>query len=102
MYDFDPLASIPKEKANLVLGAEVHLWTELTDSANMDTLTWPRASAAAEVLWSGSKYVTGTNRSFKTVAPRLAEFRERLVARGVMAEPVQMPYCLMEPYQCDW
>ncbi|KAK8253088.1 hypothetical protein HDK77DRAFT_169708 [Phyllosticta capitalensis] len=43
---------------------------------------------AAEVLWSGAKDENGQNRSQITASPRLVDFRERLLARGVQAEPI--------------
>jgi hexosaminidase len=48
------------------------------------------------VLWSGAKDMEGRNRSQTEASPRLSEMRERLVARGVGAEPIQMAFCTME------
>nr|POE48145.1 beta-hexosaminidase [Quercus suber] len=88
MYSYDPLSGIPANLTHLVLGGEAHIWSEQTDAINLDSMIWPRAAAAAEVLWSGAKDpVTGQNRSQITASPRLSEMRERLVARGVRAEP---------------
>ena len=85
---------IPKEKKYLVVGGEVHLWGELTDGVNLDGMLWPRAAAAAEVLWRGKGEVgEGSTR-------RLAEMRERLVARGVGAGVVQMTWGLMNEGTC--
>lgn len=95
-YAYDPATSagLTAEEEALVLGGEVAVWSETADGTNLDRLLWPRGSAAGEVLWSGNKDpVTGQNRSQLTVTPRLAEWRERMVARGVMAEPVQMVWC---------
>lgn len=64
-------------------------------------MIWPRAAAVAEVLWSGAKDAAGANRSQVEASPRLSEMRERLVALGVGAEPIQMPFCLMESEQCQ-
>lgn len=69
------------------------VWSELIDSTNLDSIIWPRASAAGEVLWSGRHDAAGQNRSQYEAAPRLAELRERMVARGVAAMPVQMIFC---------
>lgn len=45
---------------------------------------------------------TGNDRSQVDAAPRLAEMRERLVARGVGAASVQMPFCTMGKGVCGW
>lgn len=101
MYSYDPYSGIPEDKRHLILGGEAHIWAEMTDSVNIDRMVWPRAAAAAEVLWSGAKDEQGQNRSQVDAAPRLSDLRERLVKKGVMAEPIQMPFCLMEPNQCN-
>ncbi|KAF2202036.1 hypothetical protein GQ43DRAFT_414460 [Delitschia confertaspora ATCC 74209] len=100
VYSYDPLTSIPLESQHLVLGGEVHIWGEQTDAVNLDRMLWPRAAAAAEVLWSGAKDEQGRNRSQTEASPRLGDMRERLVALGVGAEPLQMPYCTMNGTQC--
>jgi len=101
MYSYDPHSGVPAAQQDLVIGGEVHIWSERTDPVNLDRMVWPRAAAAAEVLWSGAKDAQGRNRSQVEAAPRLSEMRERLVARGVMAEPIQMPFCLMGKDQCS-
>jgi hexosaminidase len=93
VYSYDPLAGVPASNAHLVLGGEVHIWSEQTDPVNLDDMVWPRASAASEVLWSGRQDASGKNRSQITASPRLAEMRERMVSRGVRAGPVQMVFC---------
>lgn len=76
-----------------MLGGEVGVWSETIDPVNMDSLIWPRSSAAGEVLWSGRQDSTGQNRSQLDAAPRLNELRERMVSRGVNASPIQMIWC---------
>ncbi|CAD0083239.1 unnamed protein product [Aureobasidium vineae] len=100
MYAYDPLNGVPANLTHLVLGGEVHIWSEQTDPVNIDRQVWPRACAAAEVLWSGAKDEQGQNRSQITASPRLSEMRERLVARGIGAEPIQMPFCTQNGTQC--
>lgn len=101
IYSVNPLHNIPVDLQHLILGGEVHLWSEQMDGVNLDRQAWPRAAAAAEVLWSGAiDPVTGSNRSQIDAAPRLSEFRERLVTRGIMAEPIQMPFCTQNGSQC--
>lgn len=101
IYDYDPLEGVPAENAHLVLGGEVHMWAEQIDEVNWERIAWPRACAAAEVLWSGAKDAQGLNRSQTEASPRLSDMRERLVAKGIMAEPIQMPYCLQNGTQCS-
>ncbi|EEU33364.1 uncharacterized protein NECHADRAFT_105798 [Fusarium vanettenii 77-13-4] len=93
VYAHDPLAGISKNAVQNVLGGEVAVWTETIDAVNLDTLVWPRASVAGEVLWSGRQDAAGQNRSQYDAMPRLAEFRERLVARGLRTSPIQMTFC---------
>lgn len=101
MYSYDPLAGVPAASHDKVLGGEVHAWAEQIDSVNLDSVVWPRAAAAAEVLWSGPRDAAGRNRSQPEVAMRLSDLRERLVAKGVAAVPIQMPFCTMEKDQCN-
>jgi len=100
MYSYDPLSGVPENLTSLVLGGEAHIWSEQTDTVNLMRMVWPRACAAGEVLWSGAKDASGQNRSQVTASPRLSEMRERLVARGIGAEPIQMPYCTQNGTQC--
>lgn len=67
---------------------------------NFDRQVWPRASAAGEVLWSGPAAQTVKDRSQPEAALRISDMRERLVAMGVMAEPLQMAFCTMEQGLC--
>ena len=103
MYSHDPTGGLTEEEAELVLGGEVTLWSETIDSVNLDNLAWPRASAAGEVLWSGrTDPATGQNRTQLDAAPRLSEFRERMVRRGVRSSPVYMTFCTQaSPEECE-
>jgi hexosaminidase len=104
IYSHDPTANLTAEEAALVLGGEVAVWSETIDPANLDTLVWPRASAAGEVLWSGRvDPQTGQNRSQIDATPRLNEFRERMVLRGVRSSPVQFTFCTQgSPQECEY
>ena len=100
MYSYDPLSGVPKDLQHLVLGGETHIWSEQTDTVNLDPMVWPRTCAVGEVLWSGAKDEHGQNRSQITASPRLSEMRERLVARGLRADAIQMPFCTQNGTQC--
>lgn len=104
MYAHDPTAGLTPEEAKLVIGGELAAWSETIDSTNLDSLLWPRASAAGEVLWSGRvDPATGQNRTQMDAAPRLNEFRERMVARGVGSSPVQMTFCTQgKAWECEY
>ena len=91
---YDPLKDIPKDKQYLVIGGEVKLWSELTDSVTLDFMLWPRSAAAAEVLWKGKGEVGEDN------TRKLAEMRERLVKTGIAAGMVQMEWALRNKGEC--
>ncbi|EMR63020.1 putative glycoside hydrolase family 20 protein [Eutypa lata UCREL1] len=93
IYSYNPRAGLSPEEAKLIIGGEVASWTESIDEVTIDSILWPRSSALGEVLWSGRVDADGRNRSQIDAAPRLAEFRERMVARGVGSAPVHMPFC---------
>ncbi|KAM0278376.1 hypothetical protein ACHAQH_005198 [Verticillium albo-atrum] len=103
IYSHEPSEGLTEEEAKLVLGGEVTAWSESIDPVNLDTVLWPRASAAGEVLWSGRTDASGQNRTQYDAAPRLAEFRERMVARGVGSAPVHMTFCTQAtPEECGY
>ena len=90
-YECDPVETkkLTSDEQKLVLGGEICMWTEYVDDTNVVSRTWPRASAAAERLWSSNK-VNDVNE----FAQRLEQHRCRLQARGIQAEPLIGPgYC---------
>ena len=95
IYSYNPLDGVLPEHRERVLGGEMHLWGILTDSISLDGTLWPRAAAAAEVMWSATATMPdeGTTR-------RLAEWRERIVKRGVRAGVVQKEWCLRYKGAC--
>ncbi|XP_044982382.1 beta-hexosaminidase 2-like [Hordeum vulgare subsp. vulgare] len=100
VYDYDILHGLTEEEANLVLGGEVALWSEQSDAAVLDGRLWPRAAAAAETLWSGNKGASGRKR-YANATDRLNDWRHRMVARGIRAEPLQPLWCPLHPGMCN-
>ncbi|KAJ2732244.1 Glucosamine-6-phosphate isomerase (Glucosamine-6-phosphate deaminase) (GNPDA) (GlcN6P deaminase) [Coemansia sp. BCRC 34962] len=101
IYNFDPMANITSAKQRkLVIGAEVALWSEQSDSTVLDARLWPRAAAMAETSWSGKTDATGHVRTTKEVTQRLHNQRFRMVGRGIMAEPLQPLWCARNPGSC--
>ncbi|KIV80171.1 hypothetical protein, variant [Exophiala sideris] len=93
MYMYDPVANISSDLVDGIEGGEVLLWSEQTDSVDLDSKLWPRVAAAAEVLWAGVRNDT----MLEDAARRLGEWRERAVIDlGVRMSVVDMTWCLME------
>ncbi|WVZ56038.1 hypothetical protein U9M48_006624 [Paspalum notatum var. saurae] len=100
IYDYDILHGLTEDEATRVLGGEVALWSEQSDGAVLDGRLWPRAAAAAETLWSGNKGASGRKR-YANATARLNEWRYRMVARGIHAEPIQPLWCPLHPRMCN-
>ncbi|XP_040894505.1 beta-hexosaminidase subunit alpha [Toxotes jaculatrix] len=81
-----------EEQKKLVIGGEVCMWGEYVDATNLTPRLWPRASAAAERLWSDEKQTSSVEKAF----PRLLDFRCKLVRRGIQAEPLYVGHCKHE------
>ncbi|CAI7672733.1 unnamed protein product [Penicillium discolor] len=102
VWEYDPTASLSAEQAALVIGGEIHLFSEQSDPSNLDTMVWPRSSAAGENMWSGRRTPSGKNRSQVDAAVRLSDMRERMVSRGINLAPVQMAWCTQYGGDCTW
>lgn len=70
------------------------MWGELVDENNLDSRVWPRATAAAERLWSDPLH------SSSGAEDRLVTQRERLVWRGVRPETITPQWCAHNPGLC--
>jgi hexosaminidase len=70
----------------LVLGGKSCMWGETVDATNVLPKMWPRASAAAERLWS--EWDDATVADVAGATARLRGHRCRLVARGIPAAPM--------------
>lgn len=85
-YINEPLKNISKpEQQKLVLGGEVCMWGETVDGSDIEQTIWPRASAAAERLWTAFDKIP---REPAKAMNRLAKFRCLLNQRGVAAAPL--------------
>lgn len=100
IYNYDITFGLSEEKAKLVLGGEVALWSEQADPTVVDSRAWPRASAMAEALWSGNRDEMGRKRCAEAT-DRLNEWRHRMVRRGIGAEPIQPLWCVRNPGMCN-
>ena len=85
VYSFEPIpASLDAEQAGHILGGQGQLWGELiADPKRRDFMTWPRACALAEVLWSPKG-----NRTLRQFLRRLIDHQQRLKAAGVNYRPL--------------
>ncbi|OAG43629.1 hypothetical protein AYO21_02215 [Fonsecaea monophora] len=93
MYTYNPLGNISTHLQEGIEGGEVLMWSEQTDSSDLDSKLWPRVAAAAEVLWAGVREES----MLEDATKRLGEWRERgVIDLGLRMSPVTMTWCLME------
>ncbi|KAG0451028.1 hypothetical protein HPP92_026632 [Vanilla planifolia] len=100
VYDYDITEGLTEREKNLVLGGEVAMWSEQVDGVVVDGVVWPRTSAMAEALWSGNRGTDGKKR-YADATDRLNEWRQRMVTRGIAAEPLQPLWCTRNPGMCN-
>lgn len=79
-YSWNPLpAALNEKEKKLVLGGQGQIWTEYIPGPSMlQYLTWPRASALAEVLWSPSN-----KRDFQDFKKRLSSVLQIMDQKGI-------------------
>ncbi|XP_064102478.1 chitooligosaccharidolytic beta-N-acetylglucosaminidase-like [Macrobrachium nipponense] len=82
---------------NNVLGGIVLLYSSETDANGIDSKSWPRVSAMAERLWSDP---AKSPQGFDTKLKRLNVHRQRMVARGTKASPLQPEICSLDETVC--
>ncbi|KAK7071899.1 Chitooligosaccharidolytic beta-N-acetylglucosaminidase-like [Halocaridina rubra] len=80
-----------------ILGGTALLYSSETDSHGLEPKTWPRVSAMAERLWSDPAQPLKGN---DFTQQRLSKQRQRMVSRGIRADPVQPEYCLHDESAC--
>jgi hexosaminidase len=87
IYEFDPLPDTLADNSDLLLGVQGNLWTEhIRTHERVEYMTWPRASAIAELGWT-----TAEQRQWDAFSDRLSIHMTRLTALGITAasqEPV--------------
>ena len=65
------------------------LWGEFVNSINIIPRLWPRASAAAEILWSPPPFDDRPSAQvLEDAAMRLQEHECRMVIRGYPVQPI--------------
>ncbi|VEN54407.1 unnamed protein product [Callosobruchus maculatus] len=74
------------QQAELILGGEACMWAEAVNQYNIIQRVWPRASAAAERLWSPADV-----RDEAEAKRRLEEHTCRMNRRGIHAQPPNGP-----------
>ncbi len=83
VYEFDPCDGIPFEKQKYILGGQGNIWTEFMPIGNqVEYMAYPRASALAEVLWSGP------SKDFISFSERIKNHLKRLKNIGVNYRPI--------------
>ncbi|KAJ5854723.1 beta-N-acetylhexosaminidase hex-Penicillium chrysogenum [Penicillium rubens] len=100
IYDYDFLTNLTASEAKHIIGAEAPLWSEQVDDVTVSSVFWPRAAALGELVWSGNRDAAGRKRT-TSFTQRILNFREYLVANGVMATALVPKYCLQHPHACD-
>ncbi|KHN93953.1 N-acetylglucosaminidase [Metarhizium album ARSEF 1941] len=101
IYDYDFTANLSSAQAKHIVGAAAPLWGEQVDDTTISSKMWPRAAALAELVWSGNRDpATGAKRT-TYLTQRIFNFREYLVANGIMAAPLAPKYCLQHAHACD-
>ncbi|ORX87359.1 glycoside hydrolase family 20 protein [Basidiobolus meristosporus CBS 931.73] len=103
IYSHDLRANLTEAEGIHVLGGEAAMWTEQIDSYNLNVQMWPRAAAAAEVLWSGYSAINYTDifGSVKRAFPRLNEWRYRMGGRGIKGAAIAPLWCVKQMGWCD-
>ena len=87
VYAWQPLHRYPPELRKGILGAQAQLWTEyIPTRQHLDYMTYPRACALAQVLWSGED-----REDYATFFDKLAHHLQRLDRLGVTYRPPEEP-----------
>ena len=87
-------ANLSASQQSHVLGGHSSMWGESVDVTNFFERVWPRSSATAEVLWSGSPKNISMDISYSHVQRRLAQFRCYMVQQfRISVSPIAPGHC---------
>jgi len=102
-YGNDPIKLLKSFNVNItdkiresILGQEAAMWSETVDESTVDGKVWPRVSGLAERLWSNPA------EDWTHVEARLIYHRDRLVQRGIRADPIQPLWCKQNGGSCAY
>lgn len=87
IQDVTSLWQLSDASRKKIFGSETLIWTEMVDDINVSQKLWPRSAALAEALWTDPKH------GWYEAAPRMQQWRNKLVARGINAEALQPFWC---------
>jgi len=85
--------NISDKQSHLLLGGEICQWGEEADENSIEILIWPRASAAAERLWSPKLLNYTAKGILESPLSRIRYQRCRMSSRGFKSLPVRPDYC---------
>ncbi len=81
VYSFNPIPEdLRDQEQDFILGGECNMWSERAPQPKVDSKVFPRITAMAEVLWSGT-----SDKNFE-------EFRDRLSKHYLMLESLGVNY----------
>jgi hexosaminidase len=100
IYDYDFTTNLTSAEASHIIGSTAVLWSKQVNDTVISGKMWPRAAALTELMWSRNRNADGTKRT-TDMTQWILNFREYLVANGVMATPLVPKHFLQHPHACD-
>ncbi|MGD1945141.1 MAG: beta-N-acetylhexosaminidase [Croceivirga sp.] len=76
---FEKIEPLTPDQAQLILGGEACMWTEMADKRTIESRIWPRAAAVAEKLWSPKDLTSNVDDMYR----RLFSINKILEERGL-------------------
>lgn len=86
VYEYNPRpADLSADEQAYIIGAQANLWTEFVpDEAHAAYMTWPRALAVAELLWTPV-----ANKDYPNFLKRANVHTNKMIKRGINAFPMK-------------